>query len=122
MLRARKNGETVCIYGDYDVDGISGTALLVSFLRRVGLTCSYFIPNRFDDGYGLNEESLQRIIASGATLIMSVDCGITAVKEAAFCRQAGVDLIILDHHMPQESHSGCCCGGKPSAARLHVSV
>ena len=103
VLRAKTSGETVCIYGDYDVDGISGTALLVSFLRRVGLTCSYFIPNRFDEGYGLNEEALQRIIASGATLIMSVDCGITSLKEALFCRQAGIDLIILDHHTPKES-------------------
>jgi len=102
VLRARNDGETVCIYGDYDVDGITGTALLVSFLRQAGLTCTYFIPNRFDDGYGLNEDALQRIIESGATLIMSVDCGITAVKEAAFCRQAGVDLVILDHHTPGE--------------------
>lgn len=100
LLLARKSAETVCIYGDYDVDGITGTALLVSFLRQVGLTCNYFIPNRFDDGYGLNEEALQRIITSGATLIMSVDCGITALKEAAFCQKAGVDLIILDHHTP----------------------
>ena len=103
LLLARKNDEKICIYGDYDVDGISGTALLVSFLRQVGLNCSYFIPNRFDDGYGLNDEALQNIIESGATLIMSVDCGITAVKEAAFCRQAGVDLIILDHHTPLEN-------------------
>jgi single-stranded-DNA-specific exonuclease len=103
LLLARKNSEMVCIYGDYDVDGISGTALLVSFLRQVGLVCNYFIPNRFDDGYGLNEEALQHIIDSGATLIMSVDCGITALKEAAFCQQAGVDLIILDHHTPRES-------------------
>ena len=103
VLRARKAGEKVCIYGDYDVDGISGTALLVSFLRQVGLVCNYFIPNRFDDGYGLNEEALQQIIDSGATLIMSVDCGITSLKEAAFCMQAGVDLIILDHHTPKES-------------------
>lgn len=102
VLRALKNGETVCIYGDYDVDGITGTALLVSFLRQVGAVCNYFIPNRFDDGYGLNEEALQRIIDSGATLIMSVDCGITAVKEAEFCRLAGVDLIILDHHAPKD--------------------
>lgn len=100
VLQARNSGETVCIYGDYDVDGITGTALLVSFLRQAGLGCNYFIPNRFDDGYGLNEEALQRIIDSGATLIVSVDCGITAVKEAAFCRQAGVDLVILDHHTP----------------------
>ena len=103
VLRARSGGETVCIYGDYDVDGITGTALLVSFLRRAGLNCSYFIPNRFDDGYGLNEVVLQRIIDSGATLIVSVDCGITAVKEAVFCRQAGVDLVILDHHTPGEN-------------------
>ncbi|HIJ86455.1 MAG TPA: single-stranded-DNA-specific exonuclease RecJ [Desulfuromonadales bacterium] len=102
LLEAREKNETVCIYGDYDVDGISGTALLVSFLRQVGITCSYFIPNRFNDGYGLHEASLQQIIALGATLIMSVDCGITAVREADFCRQAGVDLIILDHHTPQE--------------------
>lgn len=103
ISRARKAGETICIYGDYDVDGISGTALLVSFLRRVGMDCMYFIPNRFDDGYGLNEEALQHIIDSGATLIMSVDCGIVSLKEAVFCRRAGVDLIILDHHTPGES-------------------
>ena len=103
LLRAQKNDERVCIYGDYDVDGISGTALLVSFLRQVGLNCGYFIPNRFDDGYGLNDEALQSIIESGVALIMSVDCGITAVNEAAFCRQAGVDLIILDHHTPLAS-------------------
>ncbi|MGB9082753.1 MAG: single-stranded-DNA-specific exonuclease RecJ [Desulfuromonadaceae bacterium] len=102
VLRARKNGEIVSIYGDYDVDGITGTALLVSFLRQAGLTCTYFIPNRFDDGYGLNEDALQKIFDSGASLIISVDCGITAVKEAAFCRRAGVDLIILDHHTPGE--------------------
>lgn len=103
VMQARNGGEAVCIYGDYDVDGITGTALLVSFLRLTGLTCTYFIPNRFDDGYGLNEDALQRIIDSGATLILSVDCGITAVKEAAFCRQAGVDLVILDHHTPGEN-------------------
>src|SRR6266702_1493041 len=103
VLQALNDGETVCIYGDYDVDGITGTALLVSFLRQAGLACNYFIPNRFDDGYGLNEEALQRIIDSGATLIMSVDCGITALNEALFCREAGVDLIILDHHTPGAS-------------------
>ncbi|MHB8058041.1 MAG: single-stranded-DNA-specific exonuclease RecJ [Desulfuromonadaceae bacterium] len=103
VIRARKAGENVCIYGDYDVDGISGTALLVSFLRRVGLTCHYFIPNRFDDGYGLNVDALQRIIDSGAELVISVDCGITSLAEAHFCRRAGVDLIILDHHTPGES-------------------
>lgn len=103
VLLAREKNETVCIYGDYDVDGISGTALLVSFLRQVGLSCNYFIPNRFDDGYGLNEDALQLIFNSGAALVISVDCGITAINEALFCRKAAVDLIILDHHTPRES-------------------
>lgn len=103
LLLALENCEMVCVYGDYDVDGITGTALLVSFLRQVGLTCNYFIPSRFDDGYGLNEDALQRIIDTGATLIISVDCGITAVKEALFCQHAGIDLVILDHHAPKES-------------------
>ncbi|MEI6214388.1 MAG: single-stranded-DNA-specific exonuclease RecJ [Desulfuromonadales bacterium] len=101
LVIALRNEEPVCIYGDYDVDGITGTSLLVSFLRRVGFSCEYFIPNRFDDGYGLNQDSLARIISDGSTLIMSVDCGITSVDEAAFCRGTGVDLIILDHHLPK---------------------
>jgi len=103
LTAARLRNEPVCVYGDFDVDGITGTALLVSFLRRAGFTCGYFIPNRFDDGYGLKIEALERIIASGATLILSVDCGITAIDEALHCRSRGVDLIIVDHHSPGDS-------------------
>ena len=73
LRAARRNRETVCIYGDYDVDGITGTALLVSFLRAVGIECRYFIPNRFDDGYGLGRDAIDRIAADGADLIVSVD-------------------------------------------------
>lgn len=102
LVSALQCGETICIYGDYDVDGITGTALLVSFLRTVGCTCHYFIPNRFDDGYGLSLEALERIIETGATLIISVDCGITSIDEALFCRQRSIDLIITDHHAPRE--------------------
>lgn len=103
LTEAWRNHETVCIYGDYDVDGITGTALLVSFLRRVGFICRYFIPNRFDDGYGINADAIERIIAMGSTLIVSVDCGITAVEEALFCKLRGIDLIITDHHAPGKS-------------------
>jgi single-stranded-DNA-specific exonuclease len=102
LLQARRSSEPICVYGDYDVDGITGTALLVSFLRTTGFTCSYFIPNRFEDGYGLNPASIETIIALGATLIVSVDCGITAVDEAVLCCRHGVDLIIVDHHAPGE--------------------
>ena len=108
VIKARSSGEMICVYGDYDVDGITGTALLVSFLRATGFTCSYFIPNRFDDGYGLNSVSIEAIIATGATLIISVDCGITAVEEAALCRTRGVDLVIVDHHAPKEVLPAVC--------------
>lgn len=100
---ARQQSEIVCIYGDFDVDGITGTALLVSFLRKAGFDCRYFIPNRFDDGYGLNNDAIERIREQGATLIVTVDCGITAIDEALFCRERGVDLIIVDHHTPGKS-------------------
>ncbi|MDD5286444.1 MAG: single-stranded-DNA-specific exonuclease RecJ [Desulfuromonadaceae bacterium] len=113
LLEADRKMEAVCIYGDYDVDGISGTAMLVSFLRRNGLNCSYFIPNRFNDGYGLNQDSLELIIASGATLIVSVDCGITSVDEAEFCRKLNIDLIILDHHTPKETIPAACAVVNP---------
>lgn len=108
LLLAHRNKETVCVYGDYDVDGITGTSLLVSFLRSTGYVCTYFIPNRFDDGYGLNAESIERIIALGAGLIVSVDCGITAVDEAVLCRTRGIDLIIVDHHAPKDKIPDAC--------------
>ncbi len=113
LCKALDCGETVCVYGDYDVDGISGTALLVSFMRRIGMNCSYFIPNRFNDGYGLNLNSLEQIIAGGATLIVSVDCGITSVFEAAFCQAQGIDLIITDHHTPIDKIPDACAVVNP---------
>ena len=108
LLAARRNRESVCVYGDYDVDGITATALLVSFLRTAGMECRYFISNRFDDGYGLSRDAIERIIACGADLIVSVDCGITAVDEALFCREQGCDLIIVDHHLPGAAIPDAC--------------
>ncbi len=119
LLTARRNNETIFIYGDYDCDGISGTTLLVSFLRSTGYVCEYFIPNRFDDGYGLNPESIERIIALGANLIISVDCGITAVDEAVLCRTRGVDLIIVDHHAPKHVIPDACAVINPLQPDCH---
>lgn len=113
LCEALVRSEKICVYGDYDVDGITGTALLVSFLRLTGFNCGYFIPNRFDDGYGLNADALKRVIDTGATLILSVDCGITSVAEAEFCRQHGADLIITDHHSPKDSLPDACAVVNP---------
>lgn len=102
VLSALSNGERVLIYGDYDVDGTTATALLVSFFRENGVEAEFFIPDRFEDGYGLNRTGLDYAIQIHATLVIAVDCGITAVEEAAYARERGIDLIICDHHTPDD--------------------
>lgn len=98
LAAARAANEQVCIYGDYDVDGISATALLVSGFKAMGLQVGYHIPNRMEDGYGLNGDALRLIRERGVHLAISVDCGVTAIEEAILCRSIGLDLIITDHH------------------------
>jgi single-stranded-DNA-specific exonuclease len=100
LVLARSNTEQVCIYGDYDVDGISATALLVSGLSAMGYRVGYHIPSRMEDGYGLNSGALGLMRERGFSLAISVDCGVTAIEEAVHCRQIGLDLIITDHHQP----------------------
>lgn len=89
--------QTVCIYGDYDVDGVTATTLLYTYLSDKGCKCSYFIPDRISEGYGLSAPVIQRL-ADKTDLIITVDTGITAIEEAAFAKQLGVDMIITDHH------------------------
>jgi single-stranded-DNA-specific exonuclease len=90
--------EPIAIYGDYDVDGVTATALLVQALRALGGNVRGYIPNRFDEGYGLNNEALSALQADGVRLVISVDCGIRSPDEAAHARAIGLDLIISDHH------------------------
>jgi single-stranded-DNA-specific exonuclease len=97
---AIEKGETVCVHGDYDVDGITSTALLIDFFQAIGLACFWYIPNRLLDGYGLSAEGVEVAAAKGATVMVTVDCGITALNEALLCKQKGIDLIITDHHTP----------------------
>ncbi len=97
---AVKNLETIAIYGDYDADGVTATALLVSALGRAGAHVTGYIPNRFDEGYGLNIEALTNLKAQGVNLVITVDCGIRSIEEVAYARQIGLDLIISDHHHP----------------------
>lgn len=90
--------EQVTVYGDYDVDGITATCLLTDYLRSCGIPCGWYIPDRDEEGYGLNAAALQKLRDGGSSLVISVDCGITAVEEADFARSIGLDLIITDHH------------------------
>ncbi len=95
---ALSRGEKIAVFGDYDVDGITSTCLLTDYLRTCGGDCIAYIPGRLEEGYGLNEAAIRHLCAQGATLIVTVDCGITACEEAALCRTLGVDLVITDHH------------------------
>ncbi len=92
--------ENIAVYGDYDADGVTATALLVDFLSALGVEARAYIPNRYNEGYGLNEEAVQQLADEGIHLIITVDCGVRAVKEAALAAAQGMDLIICDHHQP----------------------
>jgi single-stranded-DNA-specific exonuclease len=100
IRQAIQNGEQIAIYGDYDVDGVTATALLVTALRALGGNAREYIPNRFDEGYGLNTEALDTLKNEGVSLVISVDCGIRSPAEADHAKTIGLDLIISDHHEP----------------------
>ena len=102
IQRAIDQKEPIAIYGDYDVDGVTATALLVQTLRTLGGEARPYIPNRFDEGYGLNPEALDLLKADGVGLVITVDCGIRSPDEASHARSIGLDMIISDHHQPAD--------------------
>jgi len=108
VLQAKDRGEKVVIYGDYDVDGVTATAILVQTLKMLGLNTSYYIPHRYGEGYSLSVDSVQKIAADGAKLLITVDCGISSVDEVEAARAAGLDVIVTDHHnLPQVLPKPC---------------
>ena len=95
---AMARGERIAVFGDYDVDGVTATCLLTDFLRRHGADCVPYIPGRLEEGYGLNPIAIHALHDAGVKLIVTVDCGITALDEALLCKELGMDLVITDHH------------------------
>lgn len=93
-------GEKIIVYGDYDADGITSTALLFGVLKELGADAGYYIPRRMEEGYGLNIPSIEKFIDQGVTLIITVDCGVSAAAEISFARERGVDVVVTDHHEP----------------------
>lgn len=100
---AIKNKEKVCIYGDFDVDGVTSTSISFLVLKRLGADVSYYIPNRFKEGYGLNKDAIKGIYDEGVGLLISVDCGITGVEEVDYANSLGLDVVITDHHEQGEA-------------------
>ena len=103
IMSALKNRARIIIWGDYDVDGISGTCLLLLFFKEIGYQVDYHIPDRLTEGYGLNHKHIETLQGQGSThknLIISVDCGISNHAEVAYAKELGFDVIITDHHTP----------------------
>ena len=95
---AIKRNEKICIYGDYDVDGITSITIMYKFLTKLGLDVMYYLPDRLVEGYGINNNALEEIKEKGVTLIITVDCGITAIDEIEYAKKLGLDVCVTDHH------------------------
>ncbi len=116
ILMHVESGERITIHGDYDVDGVSSTAILVGVLRRLGAQVDWFLPSRAEDGYGLSLATVERLAARGTRLLITADCAITAVDEVAAAVAAGIDVVVTDHHAPRAD------GVLPDAPIVHPSV
>ena len=103
IQRAIAGGETVAVFGDYDVDGITSTVLLMDYLKSCGAKCLRYIPRRIEDGYGLSKDAIRGLHDQGATLMITVDCGITGNEEVAFANSLGMDVVVTDHHECKEA-------------------
>src|SRR5437660_5244054 len=104
---AVETGQRICVHGDYDVDGICATVLAVLVLRALGADVEWHLPSRFDEGYGVSGDTLERLAGEGCGLVLTVDCGITAVDEVRRARELGLDVIVTDHHRPAEELPDC---------------
>ena len=108
VQRAIESGELICVYGDYDADGVTSTALLYSYLETVGANVIYYIPSRETEGYGMNIGAVDALAEKGVELIITVDNGIAANKEIAHAKALGIDTVVTDHHMPIDELPNAC--------------
>lgn len=106
IVQAVRDGRKIVLYGDYDVDGITGVSILWHCLRLAGADPAFYIPDRIEEGYGINAAALSKLAADGAQVVISVDCGITAIEPAARAGPLGIELIITDHHQPKTGSDG----------------
>ena len=103
ILKAIDNKEKIIIFGDYDVDGITSITVLKSFFKDLGVDVGEYIPNRLNEGYGLNKDAIKKIADEGYNLMITVDCGITGIEEVEYAKELGIETIVTDHHEPGES-------------------
>lgn len=128
VLRAIENNEKICIYGDYDVDGITSITIMYKFLTQIGANVMYYLPDRLIEGYGVNNQALNEIKEKGCSLIITVDCGITAINETEYAKKIGMDVLITDHHECGQDLPKAICIVNPkqiddtSTFKMHAGV
>ncbi|HWA55171.1 MAG TPA: DHH family phosphoesterase, partial [Solirubrobacterales bacterium] len=107
ILGAAEEERRITVHGDFDVDGVCATTILLSTLRELGADCDWLIPDRLADGYGLSAGNVRKLAERGTGLIVTADCGITAVEEVALARELGMDAVVTDHHQAGAELPGC---------------
>lgn len=107
IIKAIESNEKVCIYGDYDADGVTSTSVLLLFLEKTSANCIYYLPNRLEEGYGLNKDAVDKISDLGVSLVITVDCGITNIEEVDYLNKKGIDVVVTDHHQCGELLPNC---------------
>ncbi|MFA6430907.1 MAG: single-stranded-DNA-specific exonuclease RecJ [Candidatus Margulisiibacteriota bacterium] len=108
ILMAKENGERVLVYGDYDVDGVTATAILLKTFQLLGLDATYYIPHRYEEGYGLSNEAIEKIAEDNIDLIVTVDCGISSFEEISYANDLGMEVVVTDHHTIPEKMPPAC--------------
>jgi single-stranded-DNA-specific exonuclease len=122
VLAHVREGSPIVVHGDYDVDGVCSTAILVGVLRALGARVDAYLPSRDEDGYGLAAATVDRLAARGTRLLVTADCAITAVEEVARARAAGMDVVVTDHHQPRRGAAGEAVGELPDAPIVHPAL
>ena len=102
LIQALTENQLITVYGDYDVDGTCATAILYLFLKELDANVEFYIPKRLSEGYGISRQGIDQVKSNGTSLLISVDCGITAIEETEYANQLGMDVIICDHHQPKD--------------------
>lgn len=100
IFKALQNNERICVYGDYDADGVTSTALLYDYLNSLGANVTYYIPSRESEGYGMNNSAVDKIYADKVKLIITVDNGVSAIEQIDYASSLGIDTVVTDHHTP----------------------
>ena len=116
------NGEKILVYGDYDVDGTTAVALVYSFIHRFTQKVDFYIPDRYDEGYGLSYKGLDWVGDNGVNLVITLDCGIKAIDKVEYARAKGIEVIICDHHLPEDDLPGAVAVLDPKREDCHYPL